>query len=502
MNPPESKRELRELFSRICDGIATEEECAWTNAAVVNDQRVRCLYWEYMSAEASIESLARAKSEGKVNAHLVDLDSVLGDLNDTSKKGIPTVTMLDWNQHPVRFLLVSGLLTLVAWAIGWWVFWPDDQGQVAGFGEPSSSSVDELGPSLNESSQLFVATLNRNYDSQWGNNSLPISEGARLEVGQELQLSSGYAVVEYINGVKVVLEGPSSYMITGENAGKLNAGKLTARVGKNGKGFTVATPHSTIRDLGTEFGIHVDEDGTGCVHVFEGEVELLVKASAANEVQRITTGVSFSLAGEKITGFDPNEFKRAQSLQPRSFALGIFDDVVDERDNSLTIVKTVTHNDVVADLTFEFSTDTGTLHYGKGRQIVGIDSPRNQGRTGSTSIDPGETLTLSVTAVATKIPLGKKITAMNFGISRIDMMCPVRSKGTISYTWKSSARDFTSSFSPKSPKQEKMITDRNSTFDINRAQYKATFNVGRNQGGVRLLTHPGTITFNFQAETE
>ena len=47
------------------------------------------------------------------------------------------------------------------------------------------------------------------------------------------------------------------------------------------RGFTVLTPHNKVVDLGTEFGLAVDEAGAATVRVFTGEVQAFPLAAGS-----------------------------------------------------------------------------------------------------------------------------------------------------------------------------------------------------------------------------
>lgn len=55
---------------------------------------------------------------------------------------------------------------------------------------------------------------------------------------------------------------------------RLVSGRLSAKVSEKGHGFTIYGPSMRILDLGTEFGLCINENGQGQVHVFKGEVDV------------------------------------------------------------------------------------------------------------------------------------------------------------------------------------------------------------------------------------
>jgi hypothetical protein len=95
-----------------------------------------------------------------------------------------------------------------------------------------------------------------------------------------MRLKSGLAEITFRKGSRVVLEGPTRFLLLTENAGHLLSGKLVASVPKPAIGFEVETPAGVIVDLGTEFGVKVRDKHVE-THVFVGEV--LVQAPTPQE---------------------------------------------------------------------------------------------------------------------------------------------------------------------------------------------------------------------------
>ena len=123
----------------------------------------------------------------------------------------------------------------------------------------------------------------------------PRSESRNLKssvsFGDRFCIRSGFLEITYDSGAKVLLQGPVTYEAESATGGYLAIGKLTARVEKktgtarstphspfpSSPLFCVRTPTATITDLGTEFGVAVDENGRVETQVFEGVVRVVAK---------------------------------------------------------------------------------------------------------------------------------------------------------------------------------------------------------------------------------
>lgn len=89
-----------------------------------------------------------------------------------------------------------------------------------------------------------------------------------------LRLASGVAKVKLGSGVELALVGPVRLHVLDAMEVRLDSGRLVARVPARASGFTVVTPHMTVWDIGTEFSVSADRNGSG-VFVFQGCVQVL-----------------------------------------------------------------------------------------------------------------------------------------------------------------------------------------------------------------------------------
>ena len=103
------------------------------------------------------------------------------------------------------------------------------------------------------------------------------------------------------------------YHVESKNGGFLSIGKLTGKViTEAARGLAIRTPLATVTDLGTEFGVEVDERGATISRVFRGAVRLQVASSddqmgvatrilQENESVRVETPAAPMAGGEKVS---------------------------------------------------------------------------------------------------------------------------------------------------------------------------------------------------------
>jgi len=171
--------------------------------------------------------------------------------------------MIHWPTFPTMLMLfvvsILALLVMFPGMVPW-----DMRGQIS----PAPVAVADVD---------FVGRLSRTIDCKWANGGAGRQQGAWLVAGRELQLTDGIAEIALDGGVRLILQGPATFLPRSPAEGHLAAGALTAWVPASARGFTVQTPLLTVVDLGTEFAVSVDPSRETEVHVFEGAVETSVK---------------------------------------------------------------------------------------------------------------------------------------------------------------------------------------------------------------------------------
>ena len=161
------------------------------------------------------------------------------------------------------------------------------------------------------------ARLTRADDASW--NRLPSALAEDESKQQTLQVRSGLAELKFADGASVIVQGPAEFEVCSPSRGFLRRGKLVARVPSRAIGFTVATPAAEVVDLGTEFGVEVDEQKRTDVHVIRGKVQLL-PAGATPSTQRAETlhagqarrVINKSAGGASTISVEPLKFDATQ----------------------------------------------------------------------------------------------------------------------------------------------------------------------------------------------
>jgi len=205
------------------------------------------------------ESPANAKQFAEIalmHGQLRGLLSGEASLNETRGIGCqPVVRDESTGWQPIP-LIVAAMAACLLIAVGFAWFRNGDHGGIA---------------EVAQANEKIIATLVQSSDARWDGAS--INEGSPLHA-QTLSLRSGLVRLEFASGVEVTLRGPAEYQVIDVGRTRLLSGLLTAIVPPGAEGFQVDTPTAEVIDLGTVFGIELDDVGGAKVSVFDGEVEV------------------------------------------------------------------------------------------------------------------------------------------------------------------------------------------------------------------------------------
>jgi len=120
-------------------------------------------------------------------------------------------------------------------------------------------------------------------------------DGIRFGPG-EYELVKGIVHLRFAQGADMVLAAPARIEVIDAQHTRLIKGNVRVVAPPTAKGFTVATKGTDYVDLGTEFGLRVDDTSvTSDLYVFDGQVDVTDPRSGA--VQSVTFGKSSRSVG-------------------------------------------------------------------------------------------------------------------------------------------------------------------------------------------------------------
>ncbi len=227
--------ELDVLLAAVSDGRATDAQVQRLEAWILEDAEVRDRYIEYMDLHATL-------AEDCVGSSPAPSPDVAGAASRQSAQQI-----LFGAVAGVAFaLIMAGLIALL------------------------------IGGDLDSSSPpAYVAVVTHADGALWEGEDASVIVGSALRPGL-LEICEGRLELELDSGVTLALEGSTRFRLVSEHQGELLHGKLAARIPPQGIGYRVVVPGMELIDLGTRFGLYVNDDMSE-VHVFEGELEAILQ---------------------------------------------------------------------------------------------------------------------------------------------------------------------------------------------------------------------------------
>lgn len=287
---------LRKQISRWLDGEISDQEMRTLEATLKEDEAARQCYFEYMTNHAALcnRSTGKEQAEAVSSLQLPSFGSELsptGSLSPTGKLSPSLASLnLDNNRDKRNAFRFGNLLTmaagiLLAITLSWaFIDSPDFlQNQIA--------AVDDL----ESVSQPILSLIEpKSEDCRWYVEEVSRHSADTLKAGDVIRVTHGKLAMQYANGTKVLLHSPAAFQLINEMRARLIVGRLTATVPEEGIGFSVITPQATVIDLGTEFGLEVDDDGATDVVVFKGEVDVDYH-DKTNDVRRLRMGEAVRL---------------------------------------------------------------------------------------------------------------------------------------------------------------------------------------------------------------
>jgi ferric-dicitrate binding protein FerR (iron transport regulator) len=309
---------LRHLIDALCDHAISPAEQVQLEAMLLASEGARIKFLDDMCLHASLEW------EGAANAKLEELFDFCSGQESClptsvgAAAGVPHTLPAKKSLRRIVVLAAAACLLLVTSV---WLL-PSVR-QFFGGSEPTQSAA----------ATPVVATLSpASRDSRWmiENESIfeqPSNPNRSAVVrGERLRVTGGTLSLKYQHGTTVTLTAPAILEIVSPMRGRLIRGRATVNVARGAEGFTIDTPRTSVVDLGTVFGVEVDDFGGTDVVVFSGMIDLAysrdVQNSANAEVgtQRLYMGEAVRVDARgtlsRIISLNSNRFGASPAESP------------------------------------------------------------------------------------------------------------------------------------------------------------------------------------------
>ena len=148
---------------------------------------------------------------------------------------------------------------------------------------------------------------------RWAPDQPPLLPGQRLPRGI-IKVESGFLKLQFDSQASLIVEGRARLEILGRNAARLYCGRAAAFVPDLAKGFILESPEGRVIDLGTRFGVEVDDQGNTEVHVLQGLVHTAVRGEACTRELHASQGLR--MIPGNVTPIEADQSRFLTALPP------------------------------------------------------------------------------------------------------------------------------------------------------------------------------------------
>jgi hypothetical protein len=318
MNPDETKLSaMRLLIAASLDGTATPDQVTQLGDLLIVDSHLRRYYLEYIQIHIGLRrlhekdnSILKSNTEdvfdrqlweelaqNEKTAETIEIESVRDKSEDKTEIQLPVKPAARINKFSIYTMLTAAAALLLTFT---YIY-------------------------FNPATQPVVASIADMMNGQW-DTLTPMQTGDDIRT-EHYSLRAGFVKLAYDSGANVVIEAPAEFTPLSTNKILLHKGKVFAHVPGNAIGFTIDTPGSSIIDLGTEFGVYVNEQNSSQVHVAQGKVNLIAGLSGRtrqSEIVQQAQARQVSKAGQTIekVNYSNNFFARDISSRDKTISYG------------------------------------------------------------------------------------------------------------------------------------------------------------------------------------
>ena len=261
--PQDTPQDVSQRIQRLIDGDLTADELAALEGELMESPEAMETYRDFLELHCALE-------EAIDGARMIRSQSVVP---------IDRILALQRKFTIKASLLGAAAVLLLTAVIMWYVSIPDPLPTLAKFQTAPGSDF-----SLTHDGEAKPPTGDYN----------AMVEGSRIV------LRHGVAELKLPHDVRAVVEAPAEMILRDDRTLELTYGRALFQITtEEGQGFTVATPHQHIVDLGTSFGIDFQKGQNDIeLHVLEGRVR--VDGKDGNHGEIIKANRAVMLAGTKV----------------------------------------------------------------------------------------------------------------------------------------------------------------------------------------------------------
>ncbi|WP_417392940.1 anti-sigma factor family protein [Gimesia sp.] len=250
-NPENTQNNAQEIISAFLDGILTEEENQRFLKRLETDETARELYLEMMNTDSLLQW-----EQGQTEP-LPELFCLTPERDTVTSSVDPGVVSARKQLTVMRYALAT---TVVACLFLTVLLLMD-------------STPARAVTRLDSSDGVPAAMIIEEHQADWERTEWTQDVSKPLVPGW-LKLKSGRALIDFLSGTTVALEGPAELGINSDNRAYLKTGRLAVVGSARHHEFTLTTAKLTLLSESASFGLSVNDDEQTELHVFSGSVSI------------------------------------------------------------------------------------------------------------------------------------------------------------------------------------------------------------------------------------
>lgn len=312
---------LRELIAAYLDDTITPAQLTELEAALRADRNARVYFAAFARHDRALRMEIHVRGQAEQVLARIGFDEATADAGDRVLKDLVDRTRPA--RAPVTWWMGLAAAVVIAAGLGWMAALKYSAGRAT-----APVATKAAPPATQPAVTADIAWLVNAQNCQWSRSAaLNDTHPGDMRPGTLLDLERGLAEVRFRSGAVVLLEGPARLELVSDNSARLHRGRVTGSVQGPIKGFELFTPGGKVIDLGTSFGVAVNDAGQAEVFVFDGSVQAV--ASKSPDVITLAGEQSLRMEADggvvRGTSGDPTSFVRRivppPVIEPRSLYL-------------------------------------------------------------------------------------------------------------------------------------------------------------------------------------
>lgn len=265
---------LATLIASHCDADLSENECAELATALLSSEDARGRFIEELSVHGWLEMEMPAQQG--VFDHIRSTDQASTLLYDSEQASVLPRHLLGGN----TLALAAAACLLLSATVASLLLWRGGADPLASDPRVIAASQTSTTDSLNTATDAIAQACPVEGSCDWRFDRQNLDDGEQdsfertVRAGDTLRVTQGRLRLVFAHGTEVDLQAPALYEVGSAMRTRLFRGRATVNVAEGAEGFTIDTPGASVIDLGTKFGVEVDDEGQTDVVVFQGMVDV------------------------------------------------------------------------------------------------------------------------------------------------------------------------------------------------------------------------------------